>query len=58
MSEKPKSNPIYSSKPEVAMRELIDGAYDIIENWDAKTLALRQWKISWLEKARELGANP
>jgi hypothetical protein len=49
---------IYSKKPEVAAIELLDGAYDIIEIFDAKTPAQIAWKKAWLIKARELGANP
>ena len=50
--------PIYSTRPEVALVELIDGAYDIIEIWDAKSPAQIAWKKAWMSKARELGAYP
>jgi hypothetical protein len=50
--------PIYSTKPEVALVELIDGAYDIIEIWKAESPAQIAWKKAWMAKARELGAHP
>lgn len=37
---------------------LIDGAYDIVELWDAKTPAQKEWKEGWLREAQELGAEP
>lgn len=52
------SYPVYSSKPEVAAIELLDGAYDIIEIWKAETPSQKAWKVAWLSKARALGANP
>lgn len=48
---------IYSSKPEVAAIELIDGAYEIVELSKAETPAQKKWKAGWLAKAKELGAN-
>lgn len=50
--------PVYSTKPEVALVELIDGAYDIIEIWNAESPAQIAWKKAWMAKARELGAHP
>lgn len=50
--------PTYSSDPSVALVELIDGAYDIVELWDAKTPAQITWKKAWMKKAKELGAEP
>jgi hypothetical protein len=52
------SAPVYSSKPQVAAIELLDGAYDIIEIWKAESPSQKAWKTAWLSKARELGANP
>ena len=50
--------PVYSTKPEFALVELIDGAYDIIEIWKAESPAQISWKKAWMAKARELGAHP
>ena len=60
-TEKPKfktAGQIFSSKPSVAAIELIDGAYDIIEAWKPEGPFNKEWKKRWMEKARELGANP
>ena len=35
---------------------LIDGAYEIVELFIAKTPAQFEWKREWLKKAREVGA--
>lgn len=50
--------PNYSNQPSVALVELIDGAYDIIEIWKAEAPAQIAWKKAWMAKARELGAHP
>lgn len=50
--------PIYSKCPNVALVELIDGAYDIIEIWKAESPSQVAWKKAWMAKARELGAHP
>lgn len=50
--------PVYSTKPETALVELINGAYDIIEIWKAESPAQISWKKAWMAKARELGARP
>jgi hypothetical protein len=43
-----------SSKEEnITLLELVDGAYDVIELYDAKTPAQKKWKNDWLEKARK-----
>lgn len=49
---------IFSSKPETAALELIDGAYEIVEMWKVESPWQSKWKEEWLRKARELGANP
>lgn len=36
---------------------LIDGAYDIIELWDAKSVGQKEWKENWLKEAEKLGAD-
>lgn len=54
----PSYGPFYSSKKDVAVIELLDGAYDIIETWAAESPSQKAWKNIWLAKARELGANP
>lgn len=50
--------PDYSKSPEIAAVELLDGAYDVVELWSAKTPAQAVWKKAWMAKARELGATP
>lgn len=37
---------------------LIDGAYSIVELWEAKSPSQRKWKADWLRKARKHGAVP
>lgn len=54
----PGAAPVYSATPEVAAIALLDGAYDIIETWGAESPSQKAWKIAWLSKAQELGANP
>lgn len=56
--QKTSQYPVCSSKREIDSLELLDGAYDIIEIWNAATPAQIEWKKNWLVKARELGANP
>lgn len=33
---------------------LVNGAYNIIELWEAKTPYQKQWKKQWLENAKKL----
>ena len=37
--------------------ELVDGAYEIVEIFNATTQAQIEWKRAWLEKARKHGAS-
>lgn len=53
-----RSHHVYSTKPEVAALELIDGAYDIVELFKPQSPSQEVWRTSWLKKARELGAQP
>lgn len=39
------------------MLSLIDGAYDIVELYKAKSPAQKKWKQEWLKKARKFGAG-
>jgi len=47
---------IFSKKPEVAIVELLDGAYGVVELWEPGTPYQEKWKRLWLEKAREIKA--
>jgi hypothetical protein len=49
---------VYAEELAVAAIELIDGAYDIIELWRADSPSQKAWQEAWLQKAKELGANP
>ena len=49
---------IFSSHRDIALLELVNEAYDIIELWNAKSPSQESWKKEWLKKAKELGANP
>lgn len=40
------------------MQSLIDGAYDIVEIWPARSDAQIAWRKDWMEKARAAGAQP
>ncbi len=40
------------------MRQLIDGAYDIVETWQVEGPGQALWRDDWLNRARECGANP
>ena len=40
--------------PQSELSELVDGAYNIVELWDAETKAQKDWQRRWLEKARKL----
>lgn len=42
----------------LALRDLLDGTYDIVELWDAITPAQKKWKEEWLALARKHGAIP
>lgn len=35
----------------VALQELVDGAYNIVELWKAKTPSQQNWKDEWMTKA-------
>jgi hypothetical protein len=48
----------FSKDPEKAAIELIDGAYDLIEIFKPQSPAQNQWRLAWLKKAKELGAQP
>lgn len=37
--------------------ELVDGAYEIVELFNATSPAQIEWKRAWLEKARKHGAS-
>lgn len=50
--------PEYSKDQRKAAVELIDGAYDVVELWQAESPAQVAWKAAWLAKAKELGATP
>lgn len=54
----PQNDHAYSTDPQQALLELVDGAYDIIELWKPETPAQIEWRRAWMEKARELGAQP
>lgn len=47
---------IFSKKPQVAVLELLDGAYGVIMLWEPGTPYQEKWKQLWLEKAREIKA--
>ncbi len=38
-------------------RSLIDGCYEVVELFDAKTPSQVEWRRKWLEAARQHGAN-
>lgn len=38
-------------------RSLIDGCYEVVELFDAKTPSQVEWKRKWLEAARQHGAS-
>ena len=38
--------------------ELVDGAWEIVELFPAKSPAQEAWKREWLRRAREVGAGP
>lgn len=42
----------------LALRDLLDGAYDIVEIWAAITPAQKKWKEEWLALSRKHGAIP
>ncbi len=49
--------PIYSKDKEIAAKELINGAYDLIEMYQPTGEYNKKWRLNWLAKARELGAE-
>lgn len=48
---------IYSKDEKTASRELIDGAYDLVEMHFPTGEYSKKWRLNWLAKARELGAS-
>ena len=46
------------TKQLLTLRALVDGAYDIIEIWDAKTPEQIKWKKEWMALAIDNGAYP
>lgn len=42
----------------IEMVSLLDGAYDIVDRYNAETPSQKQWKEDWLQRARKCGAEP